>query len=264
MLGIPLYIFLALLWLLARWIQKQFLHTPPRWWRSLLIWIGLIALAHVDVPIGYFTQYRPLVKRVGNGVVLQHVVADGFLDPYGSLTLQYTEPELALLQPGYPYGYVEMKADSDRARKSRFAVERTRYVSFSTVDRKNGADCSGWDNLPDSAELRERYTRLAEVCIVARHTREPISRYELRETPVHKLNPGSPFPINGVIHELTDRQTGEPIAQCYLFWYSPLISRLIGAEFVHWKHQPTCLGDGFLELITASIQPRPRDSAPAT
>jgi hypothetical protein len=77
----------------------------------------------------------------------------------------------------------------------------------------------------------------------------------VRELPPRQLNPGSPFPVIGSITELFDRQTNEPIAQCYVFGYSPLISRVIFYQLVHWRHRPTCLGGGFFDLVTATIQP---------
>jgi hypothetical protein len=252
----------AVLWLIAVGIERVAFKHPYRSWRQGLIFSALILLLHLDVAIGYFVAYRPMVKQTGDGEVLKHVSADGFLDPYGEFaetTLQRTEPGFALFQPNYPFRYVELETRHARysrllAPYSSFPSRRdAEYVHYFRAD-SGSPECARFDALPDVVELRRQYMIPDGACIASSQTRDPISKFEAREIAFGRLNPDSMFPIDGSVTALVDRQSGEAIARCSVFGYRPLISRLIFIEFVHWSHNPACLGSGFWPLITNSIQ----------
>ena len=261
---LPLLVLVALT-LTALGIEKVLFRTPMRWWRFGLIWLSLFAVLHLDVAVGYFVEYRPMVKRYGDGRVLKRVVADGFLDAYGEFartTAQRTEPGFVLFTQGYPFRYVEL--ETVHARHSRLLASPSQsanpyfsdYVHFYKA-KTGSTECAMFDALPDVKSLRNRYGIPDDACIASKRTHDPISTYEMKEAKSGRLNRGSLFPIEGSVYALVDRRTNESIADCSVFDYHPLIGRVLFAELISWSHNPSCRGPGFWRLIVDAIEPMP-------
>jgi hypothetical protein len=261
MIGQLVLLFFVLLWLIAWAIEKALFPKPTRWWRSGLMSLGLLVLLHADAVVGYFVEYRPAVKEAGNGQVLKHVVADGFLDHNGSyipLDIRKIEPGLVLFRKDYPFRYVEML--SAFASKSRLLASYgiSNSAAWTYVHFYKGSagspECGRFDSLSDVAELRKKFGVPDSECLAAQQTREPISRYEVTESQNRKLNPRSPFLVTALEILLADRESKEPIARCRAIEIKPRISRIIFVQLVYDSHNPTCISrEGMSSLITAAI-----------
>jgi hypothetical protein len=257
MIGLLIIAFFALVWFAAAAIGKRKPRPPQRWYRTLSIFLALVAALHADVPIGYFTQYRPLVEKMGQGVVYRRVSAAGYLDERGDTTLSLVSlnPALTLLNPAYPYDYIELGAA--RAARIFRSLPQVGFVKFQRAPATSAA-CLELD-APSNARERSLLERLSETeCIAAEPGKEPVSRYQLLADFHRKLNPESVFTVEGEATLIVDRVTGETIAECTSLSYKPLISRLIFAQFVHWSHTPRCKSAGLAGFVFSAITPLDR------
>jgi hypothetical protein len=251
--------FFYILWLFAKGIESDMFSSPRRWWRTTLLWLGIIALLHGDFLVGYLVEYLPAVHKAGNGEVLKRVTADGFLEGAGSYFPE--EPGVVLFQKNYPFSYVEVRAL--RTRKSglvdlRGNTKNGRFPDYVHFFRAlaSAPECEAFNALPDAIVLRKKFKIPDSECIVAKLTWQPISRYEVTTLATRKLHPNSPFNVTVWDRLLIDRESGETIVRCSSVAIEPQISRIIWIQLLHAYHDPPCFeGRKFFSLIRKAVIP---------